>query len=180
MKIRASFVPPVRPLVWPLAALLVTVTGVALAGAAALALQAQALAAETPRLEARRARLDAELKGAAQTAALPPMQDLSALRERIAGLNKLGGTRGWRPTELLAFLERSVPSEAWLASLQHRPREGEVLLVAEAPSAEILTTFLLRLEREPRFAEVLLARQGTRQAGTGLVVQFEIRLRQQL
>ena len=42
---------------------------------------------------------------------------------------------------------------------------------------EALTAFLLRLEKEPRFAEVLLSRQGARGAPGAGAVQFEIRVR---
>jgi hypothetical protein len=82
--------------------------------------------------------------------------------------------RGWSTPQLLAWLGRQLPENVYLVSMYHRPREGEALLVAESPSAEALTGFLLRLEKEPRFAEVLLSKQGVRSAGT---VQFEIRVR---
>ncbi|HZO01030.1 MAG TPA: PilN domain-containing protein, partial [Burkholderiales bacterium] len=70
-----------------------------------------------------------------------------------------------------------LPENVHLVSLQHRAREGEALLVAESPSAEALTAFLLRLEREARFDEVLLSKQGTANAPGASAVQFEIRVR---
>jgi hypothetical protein len=84
--------------------------------------------------------------------------------------------RGWSTPQLFDWLGARLPDNVQLVSLHHRPREGEALLVAEAQSAEALTAFLLALEREPRFAEVLLAKQGAA-AGSASAVQFEIRVR---
>ena len=76
--------------------------------------------------------------------------------------NKVSGIRGWGTPRLLGWLGGQLPDNVYLVSLAHKPREGEALLVAESASAEALTAFLLRLEKEPRFAEVLLAKQGAR------------------
>jgi hypothetical protein len=103
----------------------------------------------------------------------------------VQALNKLAGLRGWTTPQLLGWLGGELPDNVYLVSVHHKPREGEALLVAESPSAEALTTFLLRLEREPRFAEVLLSRQGAAGAAVGAavgassgsLVQFEIRVR---
>jgi hypothetical protein len=133
--------------------------------------------AERPRLEARLARVEAQAARAAPRAALPPSAELASLRERVHALNKLSGLRGWSTPQLLDWLGAKLPDNVHLVSLHHRPREGEALLVAESPSAEALTGFLLRLEKEPRFDEVLLSKQGTVGApGTG-AVQFAIRVR---
>jgi hypothetical protein len=99
------------------------------------------------------------------------------MRQRVYALNKLSGLRGWGTPQLLAWLAERLPRNVNLVSLHHKPREGEALLVAESPSAESLTGFLLQLEEEPRFAEVLLSRQGTRGARGAAIVQFEIRVR---
>jgi hypothetical protein len=130
--------------------------------------------AERPRLESRLARVGEQLAAAAPREPLPPPSELDSLRRRVSALNKLSGMRGWGTPQLLAWLGRQLPENVYLVSLYHKPREGEALLVAESPSAEALTGFLLRLEKEPRFAEVLLSKQGVRSAGT---VQFEIRVR---
>ncbi|MCK7479005.1 MAG: hypothetical protein M0C28_17790 [Candidatus Moduliflexus flocculans] len=43
-----------------------------------------------------------------------------------------------------------------------QPREGDLLLVAAAPSAEAFTAFLRIIEKEPWFSEVLLSKQVVR------------------
>lgn len=176
MKISADFLDARPRLARPLAGAL---WGLALAGA----LGAAWLAAEViemrdarPQLEARLARLDAQAASAPR-AELPPPVELAALRERVHALNKLSGLRGWSTTQLLDWLGPRLPENVHLVSLQHRAREGEALLVAESPSAEALTAFLLRLEREARFDEVLLSKQGTANTPGASGVQFEIRVR---
>jgi len=130
--------------------------------------------AARPRLESRLSRVEEQLAAAAARQPLPPPEELESLRLRVSSLNKLSGMRGWSAPQLLAWLGGQLPENVYLVSLYHRPREGEALLVAASPSAEALTDFLLRLEKEPRFAEVLLSKQGAGGAGA---VQFEIRVR---
>jgi hypothetical protein len=181
MKITANFSVTRPRLAAPLAVLSWT-TALALGAAAAwLVAQGRELRAEQPRLELRRDRA-AEQLAAAGAQALPPAAELEALRTRVQALNKVSSLRGWSTPQFLAWLSGQLPDDVYLVSLLHRPREGEALLVAESPSAEALTAFLLRLEREPRFAEVLLAKQGPRQGGQNgggkeHAVQFEIRVR---
>jgi hypothetical protein len=125
------------------------------------------------------ARIEERLAPAAPREALPPASELDSLRQRVQALNKLSGMRGWSTPQLLAWLGAQLPDNVYLVSLHHKPREGEALLVAESTSAESLTGFLLRLEKEPRFAEVLLSKQGVRGAEGAGAVQFEIRVRWQ-
>ena len=175
MKISADFLDARPRLARPLAATLWSLALAAAFAAAWLAAELVEMRGERPQLEARLARLDAQT-AAAPRADLPPAVELAALRERVHALNKLSGLRGWSTTQLLDWLGPRLPENVHLVSLQHRAREGEALLVAESPSAEALTAFLLRLEREARFDEVLLSKQGTANApATG--VQFEIRVR---
>ena len=178
MRITASF-PSERP----------RLTGVAVAGSwlAALALALAAawllvaafdMRAERPRLEARLKRVDEQLAAAKPRQDLPAGAELESMRQRVSALNRLSGMRGWATPQLLAWLGEQLPDNVYLVSLNHRPRDGEAQIVAES-----LTAFLLRLEREPRFSEVLLSRQGARgvQVAGGApgasAIQFEIRLR---
>jgi len=133
--------------------------------------------AEQPRLEARLLRLDEQLAGAGSRATLPPTAELESLRRRVKALNALSGVHGWDTARLLAWFERQTPNDVHLVSLHHKVREGETLLTAESPSAAALTEFLRRLEREPRFAEVLLSKQGSRGAPGATAVQFDLRVR---
>jgi hypothetical protein len=178
MRIAAHFAASRPRLAAPLAALACSAALGATALAAWLALQGYELRAEEPRLQARLARTAAQLAAAGPRAPLPSAAELESLRSRVQALNKLSGLRGWGTPQLLGWLGTQLPDSVYLVSLYHKPREGEALLVAESPSAEALTNFLLRLEREPRFAEVLLAKQGSRAAGDATAaVQFEIRVR---
>lgn len=146
--------------------------------AAWLAAEGAQLRAGQPRLELRHERVAGQL-AAAGAQALPPHAELEALRGRVQALNKLSSLRGWSTPQFLGWLAARLPDDVYLVSLLHRPREGEALLVAESPSAEALTGFLLRLEREPGFAEVLLSKQGARRGAKAHAVQFEIRVRWQ-
>ncbi len=177
MRISANFSAARPRLALPLAALLWTFA-LACAGASAwLAADLTELRDERPRLEARLARIAEQLALAAPSEALPPPTELDSLRSRVQALNKLSGIRGWSTPQLLGWLGAQLPDNVYLVSLYHKPREGEALLVAESKSAESLTGFLLRLEKEPRFAEVLLSKQGVRGAAGAGTVQFEIRVR---
>jgi hypothetical protein len=177
MRITANF-PAARPrLTLPLVAALWASTLTFGIAAGWLTVSIFEMRAERPRLESRLARVEEQLAAAAPSEPLPPPSELEALRQRVYALNKLSGTRGWGTPQLLGWLAGQLPENVYLVSLHHKPREGEVLLVAESPSAEALTGFLLRLEKEPRFAEVLLSRQGSRGTPGAGAVQFEIRVR---
>ena len=161
----------------PLAALL-WASALGFAGLAAwLAMDRFDIRAERPRLEARLARVQEQLSATASGEPLPAAAEMEALRERVQALNKVSGLRGWGTPQLLGWLGNQLPDNVYLVSLAHKPRDGEALLVAESPSAEALTRFLLRLEKEPGFAEVLLSKQGARGGPGAAAVQFEIRIR---
>jgi hypothetical protein len=142
-----------------------------------LAMSVLEMRREHPRLESRLTRIEEQLAAAAPREPLPPPTELESLRRRVRALNRLSGLRGWGTPQLLGWLGVHLPENVYLVSLYHKPREGEALLVAESPSAEALTGFLLRLEREPGFAEVLLSKQGARGTPGAAAVQFEIRVR---
>jgi hypothetical protein len=173
MKISADFLGARPRLARALAGALWLAAALLTGSAVLLGMRAAEMREERPRLEARLERLQAQASASAARSAPPAAADLHALRERVRSLNKLSGLRGWSTPQLLGWLGGRVPDNVYLVSLQHRPREGEALLVAESPSAEALTAFLLSLEKEPGFAEVLLSRQGR----VDSAVQFEIRVR---
>jgi hypothetical protein len=167
-----------RPrLALPLAALLWASSLGFVALAAWLAMDGFDLRAERPRLEARLARVQEQLSAAAGGEPLPAAAEMDALRTRVQALNKVSGVRGWGTPQLLGWLGTQLPDNVYLVSLAHKPRDGEALLIAQSPSAEALTGFLLRLEKEPGFAEVLLSKQGARGEPGAAAVQFEIRVR---
>ena len=115
-----------------------------------------------------------------QAERLPPVAEATALRQRVAAVNARVLARGRPLTAILARLETLLPDQAYLVSMQRRVREGEMLLVAEADSAESLTAFLLKLEKDPWFSEVLLTRQAPQALGGRKVVQFELRVKERL
>lgn len=179
MRIKANLLQGAQPIparvvasaAWLLAA------GLAVA-AVALLFDAAELRARRPAIEARLAHLQAQKALAAGEAALPARPELEAMARRVQALTALVEARGPDAAELLVWLERRVPDDVRLVRLHHRAREGETHLVAEAASTEPLARLLRELEQEPRFAEVLLARQGTRSVqGRAAATQFEIRIR---
>lgn len=150
-------------------------TGLVVALTALLVVDALQARQDLPDLRARVARLDAQ-RATVEPVQLPTASELHAMQRRIAFLNGLDAQRGLSATDFLAWLGSRLPDDVRLSSLSHRPRSGEAVLVAESPRATSLTTFLLRLEDDPRVAEVTLSRQSARsEAGSG--GQVEVRLR---
>lgn len=162
---------PIAIVAWLLAAIM---------GAAALLLlvDAEKLREERLDLDARLQWLRDQEKRTDREARLPTRGELEAMRNRVQALNALAGVRGLDTAGLLVWLERHLPGDVRVVSLQHKAREGETYLVAEAAGAEPLTKLLREIEKEPRFAEALLAKQGTRNIrGRPGAIQFEIRIR---
>jgi hypothetical protein len=168
-----------RPrLMLPLAAVVWTLGFVLLFAALLLLVLAVETNAEKPMLETRLARLNEQLSAVRSTQTLPVDAELKSMRQRVNAFNAIAGAKGMASAQLLKWLESELPEKAYLVSLHHRPRDGEALMVVEATTAEPLTAFLLRLEKEPRFQEVLLNKQGTRKAPGVAAVQFEIRIKE--
>lgn len=179
MKIATNFVRPVQQAAAPIAAALWLGAFVLAAGAWWLLDDAAALRGQLPELRQRLARIKT---AAGHTVSAPPVQmpsaqELAQTRERVSRINAVAQTKGISSLSLLAALEVQLPAEAWLVSFRHRAAEGEVLLVAAAASADPLSGFLLRLERDSLFEEAMLMRElhpsGAGESG----VQFEIRLK---
>jgi len=142
-----------------------------------IAVDALGRRAEIPRQRERLARIEAEASRAKSApVSLPSPEALARVRERVAAMNAVSGSVGLPASELLAWLEAHLPADAWLVSLHHQPRQAETRLVVEAASTEPLATFLRALEKEPRFAEALLLRQGVGRGAS--MVQFEIRIKE--
>lgn len=178
MKISASLTPPMRSLVLP--TLVVAWVLAVAAAAATLWFVSDALSrnSERPALEERLVQLEQRVAEATTQVAGPSSTELAAMRQRVATINALSDARGWPVAMLLAKLERLLPERASLVSLHHRLREGEMQLVAEAADAATLTQFLVNLEQESHFAEVLLAKQSQHAGAGGRMVQFELRLKE--
>lgn len=178
MKITTSFSPPMGTLAPLLAA--VTWGTALLAGVITLWLVPAAveMRQEIPALEERLTEIEGRQKETVMSEVLPSVEDLALLKRRVAEINELLGGRGWPLSVLLETLEESLPARAYLVSMEHKRNDGEAQLIAEAESAETLTGFLLNLEREDHFAEVLLTKQVQRTAQGRKLVQFELRVKE--
>lgn len=174
MRIATNYVRPAQRAVIP-AVTLMWAAAIALAAATVwLAYDGKKLRAEVPQLRTRLAHVDAQ-KPVAQVH-LPPMKQLIEMRERVAKINAVAQTKGVPTLALLADLEKQLPREAWLTSIHHRASEGQVQLIASARRADPLSDFLLRLEHDPLFDEVMLLRE-VKAGGAKADVQYEIRLK---
>lgn len=178
MKITASFVPRMHRLAMPIAVVNWALALITVAATFWLVSDALARKAERPVLEERLTQLERRIAELSTEVKGPSVSELAAMRQRVMAINTLSGVRGWPATTLLATLERLLPERASLVSLHHRLREGEVQLIAEAVTAETLTQFLMNLEKEPHFAEVLLAKQSHHAGSGSRTVQFELRLKE--
>ena len=180
MKVTATFIRAPKLILaaligtWTIAALLLVAGGWLLADS----LQ---LRSDLPMMERHLSILQRQYE-AAPKRPLPSEPQLSDLRERVRGLNKLSASRGWTTSQLLMWLEVHLPRDIQLVALHHKANEGVALLTAEAASAAALTGFLSELEREPAFREVLLSKQSAHAGdgaagGGGAALQFEIKLK---
>ena len=176
MKLTTTFSHPPGRLVLPLAAIL---WGCALAaGGFSLSLvwETEGLSQRLPVLQkqlnalaARRAALDVE--PASHTA------ELRSLQQRVALLNGLAEPNTGSPDEMLERVDSLLPDAVSLLSFRYHAPDGEAALVAESWSVQPLTKFLDRLERQPRFSEVLLTRESRRETGAGQpLYRFELRI----
>ncbi len=177
MKITTNLVPSIRRLVLPTAGILWGLVGVLMVVGLWLAHAVIGARNEIPALRERLAQLEVRQRELTTSERSPPVAELEDLKRHVAALNTLSGSRGRSVTSLLTDLEGWLPDQAWLVSLHDRAKEGEVLVVAESGSVEPLTVFLLRLEQQSRFSEVLLVKQ-TPQGTERKTVQFEIRLKE--
>lgn len=161
----------VAPAVWLLA------VSMALASAWLLR-EANALRDLQMDLEDRVSRIQDQRARATREASLPSKEALAAMAKRVDALNAIAEAPGVDPIELLVWLERRMPGDVRLLRLRHRAHGAETLLVAESAGTDGLAKLLHKLEMEPRFSEVLLAKQGTRSIrGKDSIIQFEIRIR---
>ncbi|MDH5206760.1 MAG: PilN domain-containing protein, partial [Hylemonella sp.] len=172
MKINTNFVDPVQQRIqtllwlgWLLAA------GLGVLGAW-LVHDARDLRAALPALRAQAQRSEK----AARPAAVPDWpseRELARTRERVARLNALAQTDGLASAQLFGELEALLPPQAWLTLVHYRATQGEVRLLAAAPSAEPLSAFLNQLERSALFEQSLLLREIPPTGAGRSAVQFE-------
>ncbi len=177
MKITASLLPPRPRLAMPLAAGLWSLSAILLLVAAGLLVSGLEMRAERRQLEERLARVNEQTQQSSAGPALPAAAEMNALRNRVRAINALASARGAGSAQILGWLERHMPDNVHLVSFYHKPRDGELLLTAEAPGAEVFTAFLRSLEKEPLFSEVLLSKQAVRSGQSGGGLQFEVRVR---
>ena len=173
MKISTNFVHPVQRAMAPIAAAMAVAAAALVLWAVWLGGDAAALRGELPQLRTRLAHVKAQKPVAAVR--LPPASELADTRARVARINAAAQTKGVPTLALLEDLEKQLPRDAWLTSIHHRAGEGEGMLVASARDTDPLSDFLLKLENDPLFDEVMLVREA--QAGNGTGVQYEIRLK---
>ncbi|MEK7735227.1 MAG: PilN domain-containing protein [Pseudomonadota bacterium] len=177
MKVTVNFLPPRLPLLAIMSglALVTALAGVSLAGW--LMFDSVQLRAQIPALEQRLASLQQQSKNVRTTAELPDEHALNDLRRRVSALNRYSVATGWSAPTLLAWLERHLPDDVYLAGIQQNLELGTVKLTAESADATALTLLLGRLEKEPHYREILLVRQGPR-AGRVDRMQFVIELKE--
>lgn len=176
MKLHTNFVVPAQRAVRPLLVLGWTAVVALAALAAWLVGDGFVLRAELPQLQQRAQRSATAAQAEAQ-GALPAEAEMVRTRDRVAKVNAAARSGGLPSAVLLGELETLLPPQAWLTRLHYRAAEGDLRLVAAARNAELLSTFLLRLERSALFEQAMLVREVQPAAAGGSDVQFEIRLK---
>ncbi|HEY3205168.1 MAG TPA: hypothetical protein VGL03_16075 [Thermoanaerobaculia bacterium] len=136
--------------------------------------------AEIAALEARQKRADDSAKTARK--ALSSYR-LSALAEESLGVARIVAERRFSWTRLLARLERTLPSDVGLSSLQPRFEAGggetglDLSLIARKREAVVQT--VAALSKDPAFAHVSLKSEAVPEAGANEPLRFEIESRYQ-
>lgn len=106
----------------------------------------------------------------------PPIAAVSAMKARVAKLNRLSPQPRQAVPEVLQRLEKLLPDSAYLVHLAYKTN-GDIQLIAESTGAEALTAFFVRLQQDASFAEAMLTRQSQRTTNGQRRIQFDIRLR---
>lgn len=174
MKITTNFIGGVQQLTGSIVATMWLMALLVLGALVWLVVDGVGLRSELPELRERLPKLEAAA-AAASHQELPPEQEMIEIRDRVARLNAITQTRGLTTLALLTKLETLLPGDAVLAGVRHRARDGELVVVAQAANAEILSKLLQRLEEDVQFESVVLARQKEVNDGGRVAVQFEIR-----
>lgn len=176
MKIKTNFIDGTSG--WLLPVFLLTGSGILLLGAMLFWLQwdAAALKVELPQVTEKMPELE-RLIAAAGKQEMPVPAQLREMQTRVAGLNAIPQGRGLSSLHILAKLEALLPDEVVLTAVHHRAKEREVLLLEQANTAEALSQFLLKLERDDQLESVVLAQQKEVDQNGKSVVQFEIRFK---
>ena len=134
------------------------------------------LYSEAPALKARLAQFNDRL-AVHDEVALPPYNELMAVKESIASINQVSGSHNGSLLAAMSKLEALLPHDVTLTEFNYRRRAGELQMVALAARSEVAGKFLQELERSGHYAEVLLVRQSN-QDNNSARVQFEIHLKE--
>ena len=176
MKIKTNFVAGVQPLLAPLAIVVWSTTLIFCAGLLWLIFDGIATRNELPGLKQQLSEFEAVPTIVAKQG-LPSDRELRQTRKQVARLNAITQSKGLTTLTLLAKLEALLPEDTVLATVHHRAKEGELLILAQGANAELLSKFLQRLEEDTQLESVVLTHQKEVKDGEKIVVQFEIHAR---
>lgn len=144
-----------------------------------LALQARTLKQAVPELRQQLANLQSRT-AVMPSHPLPSEAELVMLKRRVEDIDKISNGRGGSLSTFMRKIEMLIPDETYLINLHYKRGNGEALITAESLDVENLTEFLLDLEKEKSFSEVLLNRQINRVYKNKKFVQFEIVIKEHL
>lgn len=178
MRLSLGFMSPLgKPLPWIWTGLW-GIVGILFLFAVLLVYRASQFSGETETMIARLAELEQKKQTIKVSDNAPSPAALRTLSQRISMIKLLDVSKGWSTSRLLARLESLLPNYAYLTSVHHKRKVGEVVIIAEAKRVKDLTKFLKRLELEPHFEEILLAKQLRSSRSGSEYVQFEIRIKE--
>lgn len=182
MRFSTNFARTTRALVPLLSIAFVALILAAFATTIWLIVDAQSLKQQHARLATRLTQMRPQPIASAQAdianPSLPPASDLVALKRRVERINGVEAIQAKPLVNVLHELEAAMPHQVYLTQLGYRALTAETQLTAESTQVEALTTFLIRLQGNARFSEVLLTRRTQRVAQGSKRVQFELRLRE--
>jgi len=122
------------------------------------------------RVRQQSARLHADLQSAGFSS--DDSAAVADLAKRVATVNLILDQRAFSWTTFVSDLEAVVPASVSIASIHPDLKDQVVTLQGTALKLQDLTSFLIALERSPRFENVLLSQQKTGEEG---VIEFSIR-----
>ena len=142
-----------------------------------LGLRVGQLSREAPALKLRLEQFNSQFQGV-DAVALPPRDELMAVKQSIAAINKLSGAHNGSLLSVMSRLEAQLPHDIRLVELSYRRRTGEIQMTAEAVRSELVGKLLQDMERAGDYSEVLLVRQSSNQDNHSGRIQFEIQLKE--
>lgn len=100
--------------------------------------------------------------------------DIDNTRRRIEAINNLTPVKSITVTQLLSTIENLLPQGVSVGRLNYSSIDGQLHLVAETADADLIYTFMKRLEQSPIFVAPEMQQRPIQDTQTDGMTQYEI------